>query len=195
MESYDVLMLLILAGTTIFGAWKGMAWQLASLASLVISYVVALKFSPQLTPLFGQTPPWNRVLAMLALYMGTSMAIWMAFRVVAGFIDRLKLQEFDRQLGALVGLSKGVLLCVVVTVFAAALLPDQQRQTIMKSRSGYYVAVVLDRAHAVLPEEVHEVLAPYIHRAQETLEPGSSDHLDDGGPTEFERRLPEAAWQ
>lgn len=192
MESYDVLMLLVLAGTTIFGAWKGMAWQLASLASLVISYVVALKFSPQLTPLFGQSPPWNRVLAMLALYMGTSMAIWMIFRVVAGFIDRLKLKEFDRQLGAVVGLSKGVLLCVVITVFAASLLPDDQRQTIMKSQSGYYVAVVLDRVHAVLPEEVHEVLAPYIHRAQETLEAGAGDHPEDSPP---ESHFPEAAWQ
>ena len=34
---YDVLMRAVLVGTTIFGAWKGMAWQLASLASVVVS--------------------------------------------------------------------------------------------------------------------------------------------------------------
>ncbi len=34
MQGYDLIMLAILAGTTIFGAYKGMAWQLAAIASL-----------------------------------------------------------------------------------------------------------------------------------------------------------------
>ena len=35
MELYDICMLVVLVGTTVFGAWKGMAWQVASSASLV----------------------------------------------------------------------------------------------------------------------------------------------------------------
>ena len=35
LQPYDVFMLAVIVLTTIFGAWKGMAWQLASLASLV----------------------------------------------------------------------------------------------------------------------------------------------------------------
>ena len=42
---YDILMLVVLVACTLFGLWKGMAWQLASLASLIVSYIVALKFS------------------------------------------------------------------------------------------------------------------------------------------------------
>ena len=37
-----------------FGFWKGMAWQLASLASLVVSYIAALQFSERLAPTFGE---------------------------------------------------------------------------------------------------------------------------------------------
>ena len=43
MQTYDLLMLLVLVCATIFGFWKGMAWQLASLASLVVSYIAALQ--------------------------------------------------------------------------------------------------------------------------------------------------------
>ncbi len=48
MQTYDVLMFLVLAAATLFGFWKGMSWQIASLASLVVSYVAALQFSASL---------------------------------------------------------------------------------------------------------------------------------------------------
>ena len=179
MQTYDILMIVVLIGATIFGFWKGMAWQIASLASLVLSYFVALKFSAQLAPLFGDQQPWNRFVAMLVLYIATSLVVWLMFRFVGGVIDRMKLTEFDRQLGALFGLAKGVLLCVAITLFAVSLLSEPQRKTILDSHSGYYIALLLDRSHAVMPEEIHEVLHPYIHRARQKLDPTHADHEDE----------------
>src|SRR3990170_7253499 len=71
METYDLLMILVLVAATLFGFWKGMAWQIASLASLAVSYVAALRFSEQLAPVFGDHAPLNRFVAMLAIYVGT----------------------------------------------------------------------------------------------------------------------------
>jgi len=109
MELYDICMLVVLVGTTVFGAWKGMAWQVASSASLVASYAVALRFSAQLAPRFGEQAPLNRFIAMFVLFAGTSLVIWLLFRVVAGFLNRMRLKEFDRQMGALFGAAKGSL--------------------------------------------------------------------------------------
>ncbi len=173
MQTYDVIMLAVLIIATLFGMWKGMAWQLASLASLVLSYAVALRFSSRIAPWFGDQQPWNRFLAMLVLYIATSLVIWILFRLVADFIDRVKLKEFDRQLGAAFGLAKGVLLCIAITLFAVAMLPDVQKQSILTSRSGYYIGVLLDRTHAVMPEEIHDILHPYIHKIEERLDPES----------------------
>ena len=89
MQPYDLVMLAILLGATAFGAWKGMAWQIASLASLVVSYFVALRFSESLAPYISSEVPWNKFLAMLLLYLGTSLAIWIAFRYVSTAIDRV----------------------------------------------------------------------------------------------------------
>jgi len=190
MDVYDLLMILVVGGATVFGAVKGMAWQVASISSLVVSFFVALGFRYQLAPLFGDSEPWNRVVAMLVIYLVTSMAIWLAFRLVSGFIDRLKLKEFDRQVGAIFGFTKGVLLCVLITVFAVGLLPEKQRESVLGSRSGYYAAVILDKADAVMPGEVHEVVGPYIHRAQKTLDPGAAPH--EGHDTHIADETPEA---
>ena len=170
MELYDICMLVVLVGAIVFGAWKGMAWQVASTASLVLSYLVALRFSEQLAPRFGSQAPLNRFIAMFVLYMATSLVIWMIFRVVAGFINRVRLREFDRQMGALFGAAKGVLWCVAITFFAVT-LSAKARSAVLSSRSGYMIARLLDRADGVMPRELHGVLEPYLNKLERELDP------------------------
>jgi membrane protein required for colicin V production len=171
MQTYDLLMLLVLIAATVFGFWKGMAWQIASLASLVVSYFAALRFSAQLAPMFGEHAPWNRFVAMLAIYIGVSFIIWMVFRLVAGIIDKVRLESFDRQLGAMFGLAKGVLLCVAITFFAVTLLPPAQGEAIVASQSGRYIVALLDKSHSVFPPEVHQVIDPYLNKIEQRLNP------------------------
>jgi membrane protein required for colicin V production len=164
MQAYDLLMLIVLALAIVWGAWKGLAWQIASLASIALSYLVALNFRQPLAGIIDASPPWNIFSAMLILFLGTGLVVWIGFNLVSELIERVKLKEFDRQLGAIFGAAKGVLLCVLITLFSVALLGDGQRQAICNSKSGYYIAVLLDRADAVIPKELHEVLEPYIDR-------------------------------
>lgn len=177
LETYDALMLALLAGTAILGAIKGFAWQVASIASIVLSYWVAYHFRGPLSEAIQAEPPWNRFLAMLILFVGTSLVIWVAFRMVSKTIDRLKLKEFDRQIGALFGLAKGGLYCILVTLFGVTLFGDRVREKIVVSRSGHYISSVLDRSEAIIPAEIHEIIGPYLERFDERLHGGepSSD--------------------
>ena len=171
MQAYDFVMIAVLVGATLFGFVKGMAWQIASLASLVVSYFVALRFSSQVAPFFGDSEPWNRFVAMLAIYAACSFAIWLLVRAVSDAISRVKLKEFDRQLGALFGFAKGVLLCAVITFFAVTLLPPEQKQTIVASRSGRYIGVLLEKTRAAVPPEYCDVVKPYLDKFEERLDP------------------------
>ena len=156
------------------------------------SYFVALRFREPVSQFVHASPPWNVFVAMLVLYVGMLLAIWIVFRMVSQFIDRMKLKEFDRQIGALFGFAKGLLLCVLVTLFAVTLLGETQRQAIVRSRSGNYIAQLLDKSSAVMPREVHEVLDPYINRLDEQLQPAVLGSPFDKPPT-----LPdvEKTWQ
>jgi membrane protein required for colicin V production len=176
MQTYDLMMLLVLVATTLFGYWKGMAWQIASLASLVVSYFAALRFSAQLAPTFGETAPLNRFVAMLVIYIVTSFVIWTLFRLVSGAIDKVKLETFDSQMGALVGAAKGVLLCIAITFFAVTLLPPAQGEAIVNSQSGRYIVALLDKSHSVFPPEIHQIIDPYVNKVEERLNPNFQPH-------------------
>lgn len=183
MQAYDIFMIAVLTIATVFGAMKGLAWQIASLTSIVASYFVSLRFSERVAPLFHAQAPWNRFLAMLVLYVLSSLAVWLLFRVVAGAIDRVKLKDFDRQIGALFGAVKGVLLCVAITFFAVTLSANA-REAVLKSKSGTYIAKLLDKADGVMPAELHEVLDPYMDKLERGLDPNepngaTADEADD----------------
>jgi len=171
-QTYDIVMLVVLLGATVLGAWKGMIWQLASLASLLVSAAVALHFSAPLAPYFSATEPWNRFLAMFILYALTSLAIWLLFRMVSGIVNRIKLKEFDRQMGAMFGLAKGVLLCVVITFFAVT-LSESARQWVLKSYSGDVIARLTRKANPILPEDVRAVIGKYIDELDQKLKPSA----------------------
>ncbi|MFN7627132.1 MAG: CvpA family protein, partial [Pirellula sp.] len=63
MQTYDIIMLIVLAAATIFGAIKGFAWQVASLASIIASYFVASYFRNDVAKVINAQPPWNMFLA------------------------------------------------------------------------------------------------------------------------------------
>lgn len=170
-QPYDLLMLGVLVGLAVLGAWKGVAWQIAALSSLVVSWIVAVRFGKVLAPFISDSEPWNGFIAMLLLYLGTSLAIWSFFRLVKGMIDRVQLKDFDRQMGALFGLVKGVLWCLLITFFAVT-LSETTRQWVLQSRSGYYTALLIQHGTPALPEDVRNVLGKYIKQLDEGLEKG-----------------------
>ena len=170
MNPYDILMLVILVAVTLHGAWKGMAWQVASLAAIGLSIFTAARFSPALAPWLGKQEPWNRFLAMLVLYLATSLAIWLVFRWVSELINKVKLQQFDHQVGAVFGLGKAILYCLVITFFAVT-LSETSRQAVLHARSGYYAAVITRNAVPVLPQEIRKKLGEYIDQFKRELDP------------------------
>ncbi len=170
LQPYDLVMLAVLMLNIGFGAWKGMAWQVAALGSFILSAAAAVHLSGPLAPLISVQSPWNRCIAMLILYLATSLAIWVLFRLVAGLIDRVELKEFDRQAGALFGTAKGVLWCAAITFFAVTLV-EPARNHILGSHSGRFTAVLIHRAAPLLPTEIREIVGRYIDQFDRRMSP------------------------
>ncbi|GIX04690.1 MAG: hypothetical protein KatS3mg114_0559 [Planctomycetaceae bacterium] len=157
---YDLLMALLVVACALQGAWRGMVWQIAPIISLVLGYVVAYPLSEQLAPLFGE-PPTNRLFAMIAIYLVVSLAVYLIIRSIRVSLERLKLVEFDRHLGFLLGGVKGALLAVVVTVGLLSLAP-RSRPIILPSESRNLAARFCTWAAPYLPSAFRQLVAPYI---------------------------------
>ena len=82
MQPYDIIMLIVLAIATFMGFRKGIVWQVASILAIFASYFVAVRYRDVVASRINAEPPWNTALAMLVVYVGTSLAIWILFRFV-----------------------------------------------------------------------------------------------------------------
>jgi membrane protein required for colicin V production len=176
MQTYDLVMLALMAAAVLFGAWKGLAWQVASLSAIFVSYIVALQFRAPIANMIQVQPPLNQFIAMFAIYAATSLAIWVGFGYVKSFIDRFYLKSFDRQAGALVGALKGALLCIVVTLFAVTLLGDARRTQICQSKSGLLIARTINQLRGIMPKEIHPILAPYLNKFDDVMTQNNAEY-------------------
>lgn len=179
MQIYDIIMLAVLLAAIGFGAWKGLAWQLASISAIFVSYLVALKFKQSVAESLGFTEEWEKICVMLGLYLLTSLTIWVVFGYIRKIIDKVKLQEFDRQAGAVLGAVKGVILCLIITLFAVSLLGDNQKHSICCSHSGYFMAKLIDKIEVAAPVEVHHAIGPYLEKLDRELTQ-DHDHVHGG---------------
>ncbi len=178
MVLYDIVMIVILLLAIWRGGVRGIVWQVAGIASIICCFLFAGRLTPEVAPLLpGLEPPMDRWAAMLILYLGFSLIIFGAARVIRGWMEENKVEALDRHLGALFGLVKGVAFCLVVTFFLVT-ASDRMREQVMESKSGYAAAIVMDRLHPYMPDAVHDLLEPYIHQLDQ---PGMDlKHSHDG---------------
>lgn len=165
---YDALLLLILLYNTWRGAARGVTWQLAGLAAILLCFLFAAPLSIQFAPLISLDPPLNRYVAMLAIYLLFSLGSFAAARTIRGLLETLRFQEFDRHLGAVMGFLKGATLCLIMTFFVVT-ISSSAREQLLRRPGGRLAGYLLYRIDGILPRELHSVLAPHFHKIEGEL--------------------------
>lgn len=175
---YDLFTLVVLGFTTMRGAAKGIAWQLAGIAAIVLCFAFATPLSASFAPSIPLESPLNRWVAMLGIYLAFSFVTFGCARGFEGWLEKIKFKEYDQHLGAVFGLTKGVALSLVMTFFVVA-IAHETRPYILRTYSGFAAAWIMDRLDTVMPEELHAELAPYIH---ELDQPGTQPQASSDNP-------------
>ena len=189
---YDLIMLVLVLYAAWSGWSRGMAWQVAPIASLVLAYIFAVPLSITLAPRFGE-PPLNRLFALVALYAAISLAVYLVVRSFRGSLEKLRLEEFDRHLGLILGGVKGVLFTIAITLGLVSLFPSI-RPTILESESSTIAARILHTIYPILPAAAIEVIDPYVKHlpAADTYAQDRTSEPDrDRRPRETQDPLPQ----
>lgn len=160
--AYDGIMALIVLFATVHGYWKGATWQIAPIMSLVLGYMIAMPMSVTTAHYFGD-PPQNRLFALVTIYIGVSLVVYLMVRSFRAGIDKARLTEFDRHIGALLGLVKGILLTLAITVIMLIYSP-MARDQILKSESSTIAAKIINAVYPILPQAMHQILLPYLQQ-------------------------------
>jgi uncharacterized membrane protein required for colicin V production len=163
---YDAAMAGVVVAGMVWGAWRGVTWQLASIASLILGYIASHQLSPQVASSFGSDPVIARTLAMMAIYAVVSGGVFLVAWIFRAILRKMKFEAFDRHLGMLLGGLEGAILGTVVTFFVVSLAP-QTRDPIYTSPSGRLVASVINTIGPTLKAEAGDALAPFVEESKQ----------------------------
>jgi membrane protein required for colicin V production len=176
---YDFAVLGVLVYCMARGASRGFIFQLATMAGIVLCLMFAETFSGIVGPHISLQPPLNEWVSMFGAYLFFSFIAFGAARMLTKGIEEAGLKEYNSHLGAIFGLAKGVVVCLVATFFLATL--DATHNVIANSKSGYYAAVTMQKIHPIMPEKLHDALNRYIHSLDNIpgVGPIHEDHVVD----------------
>lgn len=159
---YDLFVLAILIYFTIRGAMKGVIWQVAGLAGIILCFMFADGISAAVGPHVQLQEPLNSWVVLFGAYIFFSFIAFGIARLMNEWVEKAQLKEFNRHLGAIFGFIKGVALCMIMTFLIVTVSADA-RTALKDSRSGYYSAHIMNRLHPIMPEALHTALNDYIH--------------------------------
>jgi membrane protein required for colicin V production len=156
MNWIDVILISILALTTILGVVKGLVKQIFGLLAVIIGLILALGFYSQVSSLYLRFIS-NEVLAhflgFLTIFLIVLCLGWVSSYTLSKFIKG-PLRFLNNILGGGLGLLKGILICGVV-VFALLVFPISKRA--LKESALSPVCLQMTRAIiSLIPKELKE---------------------------------------
>jgi len=127
MSGFDYAVVAILAISVIFGWWRGLVYEILSLAGWVVALVVSRLFAEKLAPMLPLSQEYLRLTVSYALLFTLTLV---AAGIVAWLLSRLVkmvgLGWMDSSLGAVFGALRGVLVLLVLVLLAGLTgLPQQ----------------------------------------------------------------------
>ncbi|MEZ6058269.1 MAG: CvpA family protein [Planctomycetaceae bacterium] len=160
---YDLVVLGILLFFTLRGAQKGIIWQLAGIAGIILCVVFSQSISAMFGPYVKLDPPLNNWVVMFGAYLAFTFLSFGLGKMLDDWIEKSNLEHFNSHLGALFGFLKGSVLVLVMTFFAVTLSPAS-RDALKNSKTGIVAAKIIDTVHPYIPENLHNALDDYIHK-------------------------------
>lgn len=154
MTGADVLILLVLVGSTLIGLLRGFVREAVSLAFWVVAIWAAWKFGPIVEPHLGglladpKIAPWvgRLVILVLVLLLG-----WLIGMLLSYFTRSMGLGPLDRAIGLLFGVVRGMVL-VGLMVIGGELLHLNQEDWWSRSKLIPYGETVGDWLRAMVGE-------------------------------------------
>ncbi len=119
MTGVDVLIVLILLGSTLVGLLRGFVREAVSVAFWILGIWAAWRFGPLVEPHLGglladpQVAPWVGRLAILVAVLLTG---WLIGLLLGHFLNGMGLRPVDRMIGLIFGIVRGAVLVGLLVI-------------------------------------------------------------------------------
>ena len=156
MAALDWVLVVVLVASVVIGAWRGLVFEVLSLISWVVAFVLARMFGAQV----GQWLPMQDmdeglrtgagfVVAFIVAIFALGIMIWLIGKLVSA----VGLRPFDRLLGAAFGAVRGLLLLVLIAL-VFLLTPMRESQIWNTSVLAPYLVSAVSVLRPWMPQEM-----------------------------------------
>jgi membrane protein required for colicin V production len=173
----DLVVLAVLLYCAVKGASRGLLSQLAWVVALLLCFKFSGTLAPAIEPMIGVDPPLKQWIAMLVVYVGLCGLSFVAAGMLSSWMEKARVIDFDKHLGGVLGLVKGVVICMTGMFFAIT-MSEPMRQIVSKTYSGYAAAVILNNSQyliPLLPDHTVPTVRNVIDEFNRRLQPGVDD--------------------
>jgi membrane protein required for colicin V production len=157
----DWLLLGVLLASLVLGFWRGLIYEVLSLAGWVAAFVVAQWLAADVVSLlpFVQGAPASvqYAVAFVVVFVATLFATGVLSWLIKKLIDSVGLRPVDRSLGAVFGLARGVVVLLAVTVFMQ-LLGMTSESWWQEAAGSVWLETALNGLKPLLPQKFVDFL-------------------------------------
>jgi membrane protein required for colicin V production len=160
MAVVDWVLLGVLLASLALGAWRGLVFEVLSVAGWLAAFVMAQVLAPQVAtwlPMGNASAPLRHAAAFALVFVLTVFAAGLLAWLVKKMVEAVGLRPIDRVLGALFGLLRGMLLLLAATV-VVHLTPLAQSAAWQESAGAPILQSLLRAVKPVLPENFGKYL-------------------------------------
>ncbi len=121
MTAFDLMVFGVVGLSTVLAFLRGVVRVLVSLVAWVVAILGAIRFSGPvggMLPNFGATPATRYVVAFALILVVVLIAGALIGYLLSRLVRAIGLGFLDRMLGAIVGVARGVLIAVILVLFA-----------------------------------------------------------------------------
>lgn len=150
----DWVLLTVLLGSTLLGAWRGLVFEVLSVLSWVMAFVVAQWWAHDVAlwlPMGTASEGLRHAAAFVLVFVGAVFAGGLVAALLKRLISAVGLRPADRGLGAVFGLARGVLLLVVLAL-VVSMTPLHTAPDWQTSQSAQWLEVVVQGVRPMLPQ-------------------------------------------
>lgn len=160
MQALDWVFVAVLAGSMVVGAWRGLVFEVLSLVSWVVAFVLAQWLAPdaaQWLPMSGATEVVRYAAGFVLVFVAAIFVGSLVAFLVKKLVTAVGLRPADRLLGAGFGMVRGMVVLLAVTVVVG--MTPLHTAIWWQGAAGPQVAtVVLQTLKPVLPQDFGKYL-------------------------------------
>lgn len=160
MHALDWIFLVVLGASLLIGAWRGLIFELFSLAGWVAAFFAAQWLAAdvgQRLPVAGGEGALSYAAGFAVVFVIAVFVFGLVAWLAKKMIEAIGLRPADRSMGALFGLVRGGVLLLVVAVIVG-LTPLRDNAWWKESLGAYVLTQVLESLRPALPQEFGSLL-------------------------------------